>query len=356
MKLFLTKSAYFFLFSILVSCSENTPINNEEDSSDLLESSTKSNQDIKNLNLKNFDFQSWKQYLEIVIEDRSIIPFKENGLKLVSYKELDRDESRINEILKNPFSSKSLIPQMENQIFRNGNSDGRLGFKLLPISKTEMLKEENDMDGRYNRKRSIIEHYRNISELQVVRLNWKYNGEDLVTYCIVNNKEVVYDDILSNLYIITIESSGSKKETKASTGTNKNPYPECPTSYLDIIYNRNKKHTYSDWSGRERARAEAYITITGTETTNCIKYINNYSQQTYEHGDYGFSAKAGVGIKNFRPAGSSTDGWCDYELGVAVSNSTSLMLSWGGQSFSISGGGGTMMTFGEYVTPDMLYE
>jgi len=209
MRLFFTKFVCFFIFYLLVGCSENTPEIPEEDSLDPMESSTKSS--AENQKLKNFHFPSWRQYLEIVIEDRSNIPFKENGLSLVSYQELKNDKSRINEILKNPFSSKSLIPQMENQVIKNDSSYGRLSFELLPLFKTEVLKEKNDMEGQNNRKRSMIEHYRSKSELQVVRLNWTYNGEDLATYCVVNNKEVVYDDILTNLYVIKIESSGGSR-------------------------------------------------------------------------------------------------------------------------------------------------
>lgn len=144
------------------------------------------NTQIKNNDVKistNREFTSWKSQLDFLKQGKSSDILKKNDLTLVSYKLQAKEyvgvfSGRYAQI--DPYSNYSFIISNEN------NKENTLIKSLYKKRRDEFLFKFKD------------------SNLQIVKLLWKYKNEYFYTDCVVslNPSSIVYDDIISTLNFV----------------------------------------------------------------------------------------------------------------------------------------------------------
>lgn len=267
------------------------------------------------LKLKSLSYNTWQQQLDDLVNGRIELNFiREQGLTLISYKIIEA-----NDIDKNkPLTTKSLIA------FYNDNSQIN-NFIIAPISDIE-LKHHKIKESLNKFKKNLLQDY-SVSDLLAVQLTWSYNGYNFETICLVSEKEIVYDDILSNIRIISAEEKNivlSQPRLKSGSESSSN----ISYSYSTATY------TWSNIFGKTQAEASASITVNG-QKINDIKHMTTYSTGGSYWANPGYSADAQMKVTQFS---TGSNGSCQYQYGVMVGGGGGLSLVWDGSGFTLPSG------------------
>ncbi|NJX16371.1 hypothetical protein [Tamlana crocina] len=298
-----------------------------------------------------------KDFLQMIMEDKSLVKINPYGLFLTGYEIISSDESTIDNILNTPITEKTYLPIY---IGKDKNTLNEFVIKQ-PFTINNMKKPE--VVDEIKRQKDIIK-FRLLqitdSQYQLLRLEWDYHGKKFFTNAVFSGKELIYDEILSNLSEINYIRNCSSDEPNMSKKSNiKNVTEDCSTTFNIFFYDEimlTREGLYGSGS-----YAYARITVSGEQwAPDCTKYIQSKSTEANGYYQPGYSGDSKAKIINFTPAGMYYYGSCDYELAAVISNyapfSTSITLSWNGSEFTVTGGswGHSFQSKGNYVTPDML--
>ncbi len=156
--------------------------------------------------------------------------------------------------------------------------------------------------------------------MKLAKLNWKVKGETFQTLCIYNEKGIVYDNILSNLFIIKADTTRYVQSTDASTNLKA---ASSFTGNIDVVLNWTTYWVIYPFSER------------GHATIHHIGYYINgkYDHQTFSHDEAMTLGTCGVGIKPYNNIRSIS-----YAYYFATSIVTvSFSYTQSGGSVSVSG-------------------
>lgn len=147
---------------------------------------------IDELTTRSLSHETWSQHLDYLLNEDSIMGFiTSQGLHLIDYKLLNY------KLDKNiPMNENSYVPLYSDPKYINN-------FIILPLS--EIKRIDSNIGNRYENglKQILLDDYSH-SVLKNVQLTWRYKNEEFTTICFVTDKEVIYDDILSNIRIIEV--------------------------------------------------------------------------------------------------------------------------------------------------------
>lgn len=296
--------------------------------------------------------KNWKDYIRLAMEDKGLIELNKHGLFLLGYEELKNDKEILEQIISNPLRKTSYIPvypihhedSLNEFVIKQPFKDVDDNFRSYKMEKQNFKKK---LDFKLD---NFGEPF---TELQAIRLTWKYNGEIFYTVAIISREKLIYDEILSNLR----ETNYSQKTTEHDFSKNKNSDGNNCFPF-NVSYSDRLDLTTEHYFG-VGAFAWAEISVFGDQiSSTCTRYIQSKSSNTGGNYSSGYSHDASVKIISFEVAGRGNDGGhCDYMLGVAVGYSffSGVSLTWNGSGFSLNGGGsGQLRERGSYVTPEML--
>ena len=190
-KMVYNKSLLIILFLMTVLFTQSCSNQLEMFSEDIFNETQK--KEVSQNNEKNFEplkFSTWEEQLDYLINETQEVNFiTAQGLHPIEYKLLN------NTINKNlSLTGVSYLPYYGELNYPNN-------FRIMLLSQ---IKECGSSKGQNNSgfKKILLENYSD-SDLKNVQLRWKYNENEFTTICFVTEKEVVYDDILSNIRIKT---------------------------------------------------------------------------------------------------------------------------------------------------------
>ena len=212
-------------------------------------------------------------------------------------------------------------------------------------------------------------------DLQVVNLKWRFNDEIIFTQAFFEGNEFLYDDIISNYFILrssTNISSNKINKSDSNKTSSSNNYDECkdlnPNEYYPISYNDVNQNSLDGYFGGTVATAWAEITVNGTKYLDeyyvCQKVISSYVPYTQSYSSTNGISDAKVEIisSRFFSPYQGDPGHIDYRLAIVLQykhswQNVSLTLSYQGGSLTVSGGTGGSKTVeeGAYVTPSILH-
>ena len=299
--------------------------------------------------------KNWEGKLKILIEDKGLIKINKQGLYLKKYTKMVNN-SIINDFLDKPLTETSYEPIYNLEDKKNSNIFN-VEQPYLDHKYENILKDKNEFIKKGIKKHLEDLGIRSPSELNFVVLEWEYKSKVFYTNAIFTKNQLIYDEILVNLREIDYKIQ-RKSKLKQNLSFSKINF-SCDSLFANerISFSDRVEHTRTGPLGF--AWGDVSITISGElEITNCTKYIQTYGSKKLGNSSYGYSHDEKVGVA-FLPAGIGTNGYCNYEIAVALAGYTfgSVSLEWDGFSMSISSGSPSGSTFSSkqnYVIPSML--
>lgn len=311
-------------------------------------------------------FTDYQDALNGIIEDKDGF-FRMNNLELLSFN-LMKDKKRII----SEYNSSNTVRIQRNSL-----------DKLDLINKFDIKSfdnsDESNSDYIEKKKEYISKLIKEEIDLQVVDLKWRWNNEIILTQAYFKKNEFLYDDIISNYVILNSQTITTKNkktvslfnkiETETETTEEDYGYYDCPTSgFKSVSYYKVLPHILESYFGGNVAEARAEITINGSrflENGSCKNVIESYVPHVYTYQSAFGIADAKVQIIDFRGYSpyQQYEGHCEYKMAVVLQyknpwDSVSISLSFGGASFTVSGGTGGTKVYeetGGYITPSMLH-
>lgn len=185
--------------------------------------------------------------------------------------------------------------------------------------------------------------------MEVVTLNWLYNGKKITSKCLVCDSCVIYDDILSNIRYIKKTENSNDIELFPKIKTREEPGSSGSEGQVKYSFDSGE-YQQTNWLGTICATASCHVYIVGTKDKKGNISIDYKYDRCYSSSEYGFSASSEVKYISFE---TGQNGHCDFKYGVMVGNSSSLKLTWNGSGFTMPGGSHGK-TGSEYVIPSRL--
>lgn len=265
--------------------------------------------------LRSLSYDTWQQQLDNLVNGRIELNYiREQGLRLINYKIIESENIDKN----TPLTAKSLIA------FYNDNSQIN-SFIIAPISDIE-LKHPTIKESINEFKKILLQNY-SAPDLIAVQLTWSYEGYNFETVCWVTEKEIIYDDILSNIRIVTVEEKNIHlPQPRLKSGS------ESPTN-ISYSYS-TATYAWSNIFGKTQAEASASVTVNG-QKINDIKHMTTYSTSENYWANPGYSADAQMKVTQFS---TGPNGSCQYVYGVMVGGGGGLNLTWNGSGFILPSG------------------
>ena len=250
--------------------------------------------------LRSFSYDTWQDQLNYLINDKPEVDFiTTRGLKLESYKLLS-DEEDFNAGIK----ACSFFPFYNNPLDYND-------YKILPLS--EIGKSEPDIvNDLINYKERVTEQYSK-NDLRKVQLNWNYKNTEFMTLCLVTDEKIVYDDLLSHIYVISISHPTEIYQTPRLKNGN-----ESDNGAIAYFFN-SPSCSLSSLIGS--AVAWVNVIVHGTKSSG-VKSITEYSPYYYSStSGYGYEADASLDILEFETV---VNGNCCFKWEVYVAQKSPL--------------------------------
>ena len=246
-----------------------------------------------NTDIIKLSYDTWQDQLDYLIDDRPETSFiTKQGLKLISYKLLPDDEDANGNI-----NARSYFPLYNNPMDYNK-------YEILPLSEISKSKP-NIVNDYIHFRESVIDQHTNTS-LRKVQLKWAYKNVEFTTLCLVVDSEIIYDDLLSHIYVITISEPSETRQIPRLKSGNENDGP--------IIYFFNSPScSISGLTGS--AVAWASVTVYGTRAGS-INSITGYTPEYYSSTTgFGYVADAYLNILGYE---SGANGYCRFKWEVSV--------------------------------------
>lgn len=299
---------------------------------DIIESQESSN---NNTDIAKLSYDTWQDQLDYLIRKGSKVQFiTEQGLILVDYKLIDNNTSK-NIFLENP----SHVVCYNNPKFHNQ-------FNILPFFQAKRMNP--NIDKEYSDfKNKLLDSLSTVG-LSNVRLTWRYRGNEFITTCLVTDKEVVHDDILSRIrIIIQIEKDNAVNNSFSRLKSGSESDQDGPINY-GFVTPRREVYSYS---GHLMAYAYCQFNVRGFRQGG-VKQIENSHYESFTWTKNGlYHAAAQIKLVSFE---SGPNGHAHFEY-ACVADSKPVGITWGGSNFIIAGGENNGFSGGQYVSSSMLY-
>ncbi len=288
----------------------------------------------------------WKQQLNMVIENNSLI--RQSELELIGY-EYDRkinDQNELGKIKSEIINSNTFFPVYEVNserftIVKKEISEYDL-FLDMVIPNSEYAKTSIPVKSDKSPLSDAVYFFKE-NDLSLINLKWKYKNEILNTICLVSEKQgIVFDNFLYFIHF----ASGKIESVKNISTTISRLKSANAEEDGNIQYTFHKEDEAYNWYGIRVWYYNINCTVTGT-MIGSQKSITDKSLSAYHDAAYGFSCDAQINSKSFQ---TGTSGYLDFAWGYCCKTGTSASLSWNGIGFTINGGG-TGATGEEYVSP-----
>lgn len=255
----------------------------------------------------SLSYETLSQQLAYLINERPEMDFiTGQGLHLIDYKILDY---RINKDA--PLNENAFMPLYNDP--RDTNN-----FIILSLSEIRQIDPSTASRYENGLKKILLDEY-SPSELRNVELTWRYKNENFTTTCFVTDKEVVYDDILSNIRRIVVHEPevvmAKNTPRLKSAGENENGGEDGDISY----YGQTPKIYIHTWSGGMVAYAYCEYWVYGRRI-NGEKYLESAECNPYAWSEAGYYyADAAIKVTSLI-SGKEGDGSVYFAYGCAVSS------------------------------------
>ncbi|MDO3694456.1 hypothetical protein QVZ41_06305 [Wenyingzhuangia sp. chi5] len=271
-----------------------------------------------------------------------------NNIKLISYKKFNNTYK--NRVIEN-FDNETTI--ILNRIDFNGQNSTIYNRNELNQYSFHITENKTKNDYIIKKKEFIKKITKENPNIKLFNLRWLIKEKEYNTITYFKKGELLYDDILSNYYILTSNSKKShNKKSKiynlGDTCTAKENMTDQPISYYDEVDHILQVPFYN----QPAATAYSNITVTGFQShLNCDKYITTYNADHYAKGSSFGAATSEARIIQFKPFTPATGpGYCEYALAVALTlknpfSTVTINLSFQGGSFTYSNSSSGSTTF-----------
>ena len=154
---------------------------------------------------------TWKPKLDKLLVDPPSY-FIASDLKLLSYKLLSDKEMKVEEFLSMPIDSIQLFPQLQQYSeealdkMKKDNYKFESYLQMIPFSEMSLKEQYLKIGSKFYSISRLI--YKRIPSA-LLKLQWKCKDQEFYTYCVVSGSQFVYDDILTNVFVL---SPSSKRE------------------------------------------------------------------------------------------------------------------------------------------------
>jgi hypothetical protein len=270
-----------------------------------------------NVDMDSLTFKTWEEQLNYLINEGEGFDYiTKQGLKLIEYKLLQEGVKD-----KTSLSNESMIPLYNDQVNYN---------KFEIVSLYDALKFDPARKDAHNDFKNMLLNKYEDTELNCVQLTWLYKNRTFTTICSVTDEKVVYDDLLANIYVISISQPDIQRAT-----------PRLKTNSeadgaITYTFNSPPCNVYSIIGS---ATASVTVFVFGTRSNN-KNSIDDYRPTKHSSTTgQGCTAHADYNILGFQ---SGPNGFCNFEWEV----SAAIVSPIPGRSISA---GST-----ERVTPSML--
>lgn len=333
-----------FLLSVpllFMNC-ENESLNTNEEEHVIPETSISIIENYEDI--KTNEFSNYSEGIEHVMKDEEGL-LELNNIKLLSYRLIGDNEQK----------GEDFTVILERQDF-TGDKKHNYSKKDFNKYSINIISNLSNNHNAYllKKEKFISKILRNEPDLKKVSLNWLVNGNKLNTIAYFTKDKLLYDDILSNYLILSIDNATDNtinKKTTANKTANasNNPYHpyDCASQYYgsdysiyfsDGIY----RHSITDvWLG-EIAYASCSLNLHGVQlASDCSKYLNGGTA----YGDYGGSSWAtahavvDAELKGFSPY--TGPGYCDYKMAIALQtkpywSEIKISITYQGSGFTVT--------------------
>lgn len=150
---------------------------------------------------------TWKPKLDKLLVDPPSY-FIASDLKLLSYKLLPKEEMKVNEFLRKPIDSTQLFPELRYskkalEEMRNENFDVETYLHMISFSSMSLKRQYAIIGHKVD---IVSELMHKNKKASLIKLQWKYMGQEFFTYCVVSETQFVYDYILSYVFVAHLSS------------------------------------------------------------------------------------------------------------------------------------------------------
>jgi len=341
------------LFFILLSCDNSLDGSSYEQKSqlELKTSESSANNEYSFLNKKFVNDEgipNWEAQIKKIIENDNL--FNAGGLEITGYKFIEeiKNVNQLRLIKSEIVIDHKLIPMLDKasesyKIVKKDFSEEEYAFFLNQILPESSASESSVNENSNNSLIAKMACPFNKNSMGLVNIEWKYNGENLNTICIVSDKGIIFDEFIH--FLVFSVKSEDCTENKIVRKT-----PRLKASTAEVTNKSVSKYFYiSDrdynFAGSIIWEYEITIGISGIQdgTTKDVKSKYLHASGS---GLFPYSCSAQAQSKNFVTGsrGYLDAAWAfNHRLGLAVT------ISWNGSGFTFSGGG-TSESGEEYIT------